>query len=98
MDALDATMRIARAVGGETDLEVILGPVARRAGCCLHPHAGHRARARLDREIGVSTQPAATVPLTLRVIEPKLMLPRVQPGMLAGHACLRCLTGTVQSR
>ena len=30
MDALDAMMRIAPAVGGETDLEVILGPVAKR--------------------------------------------------------------------
>ena len=30
LDALDATMRIARAVGGETGLEVILGPVAKR--------------------------------------------------------------------
>ena len=29
MDALDATTRIAPAVGGETDLEVILGPVAK---------------------------------------------------------------------
>jgi GAF domain len=31
MDALDATMWIARAGGGEIDLEVILGPVAKRA-------------------------------------------------------------------
>ena len=29
MDARDATMRLARAVGGETDLEVSLGPVAK---------------------------------------------------------------------
>lgn len=31
MDALDATMRIARAAGDETDLEVISGPLAKRA-------------------------------------------------------------------
>ena len=31
MDAVDATMWIARAGGGEIDLEVILGPVAKRA-------------------------------------------------------------------
>ena len=31
MDALDATMRIARAAGDEIDLEVILGPLAKRA-------------------------------------------------------------------
>ena len=30
IDALDATMRIARAVGGEIDVEVILGLVAKR--------------------------------------------------------------------
>ena len=30
----------------------------------------------------MSTQTAQTVPPTLRVIEPKLMLPRVQPGTL----------------
>ena len=31
MDAVDATMWIARAGGGEIDLAVILGPVAKRA-------------------------------------------------------------------
>ena len=36
----------------------------------------------MDRDIGVSAQTAETVPATLRVIEPKLMLPRVHPGML----------------
>ena len=52
------------------------------AGCGVRPRAGHRARTRLDRDIGMSTQTAEAVPPTLRVIEPKLMLPRVHPGML----------------
>lgn len=35
MEARDATMPIARAVGGETDLEVILAPVAKRGRAVL---------------------------------------------------------------
>ena len=46
VDALDATMQIARALGGETDLDLILGLVAKR-GRALggRPGAGDRARA-----------------------------------------------------
>ena len=48
VDALDATMQIARALGGETDLEVILGLVAKRGRALVaartlvieHEHAG----------------------------------------------------------
>ncbi|MGZ6565274.1 MAG: hypothetical protein ACXVHB_31960 [Solirubrobacteraceae bacterium] len=38
MDALDATMRIAGAAGDETHLEVILGPVAKRARPVVSAH------------------------------------------------------------
>ena len=83
MDPLDATMRIARAVGAETGLELTSRPVAKRGravasarGLAIEHQAG------LDRDIGMSTQTAETVPPTLRVIEPKLMLPRVHPGTL----------------
>ena len=39
----------------------------------------------------MSTQTADTVPSTLRVIEPKLMLPRIQPGMLRRARLLEML-------
>jgi ATP/maltotriose-dependent transcriptional regulator MalT len=47
----------------------------------------------LDRDIGVSIQTAETVPPTLRVVEPKLMLPRVQPRMLRRARLLQLLDG-----
>ena len=83
MDPLDATMWIARAVGGETGLGLTLGPVAKRGRAVVSARALAIEHQRgLDRDIGMSTQTAETVPPTLRVIEPKLMLPRVHPGML----------------
>ena len=92
IDALDATMRIAWAVGGETDGDVLLGLVAQRGPAVVSARTPAIEREpRLDRDIGMSTQPAETVPPTLRVIEPKLMLPRVHPGMLRRARLLEML-------